>query len=145
MKILIIHGPNLPFLGKITAQTGTRWTLDKIDTNLRRQARQAGQELKIYQLYSEEKISKAVARSRKEIAGILIAPGALALNCPVLVELLTILRLPVVEVHLNEMPQAAAVFEQSQLRSVAQARILAAGWSAYQQGWQALLQLILKS
>lgn len=145
MKILVIHGPNLPFLGKVGAQTGQRWTLDKIDTHLRRQARKDQIELKIQQLYSEEKIIKAIARSRREIAGLLIAPGALALNCPVLRELLSILNIPTVEVHLVEMPQSATVFQDSWLKSVAVKRILASGWEAYCQGLQELRHYLAKS
>lgn len=142
MKILVIHGPNLPFIGKISATTGTRLTLDKIDTKLRRLAREKNFELKIYQLYSEEKIVKTIARARQEIAGILIAPGALALNCPVLVELLAILGLPLVEVHLSEMPHATEVFQQSQLKLIAKERVLAAGGDAYEKGVKALLSLL---
>ncbi len=145
MKILVIHGPNLPFIGKISATTGTRLTLDKIDTNLRRLAREKNIELKILQLYSEEKIVKAVARTRQDTDGILIAPGAQALNCPVLAELLAILGLPVVEVHLSEMPQAAEVFKQSQLQLIAKDRVLAPGWDAYEKGFQALLSLLKHS
>ncbi len=142
MKILIIHGPNLPFLGKIPVTTGTRLTLDKINTNLRRQARELGVELKIYQLYSEEKIIKTVARSRHEINGIVLAPGALAHNCPVLVELITILKIPFVEVHLSEMPDSTVAYEQSQLQKLALKKIIAPGWEAYRQGLLALIQFL---
>lgn len=142
MKILIIHGPNLPFLGKISVETGTRLTLDKINTNLRRQARELGAELKIHQLYSEEKIIKTVARSRREIEGILLAPGALARNCPVLIELLSVLKIPFVEIHLSEMPDSAVAYEQSQLQKLALKRIIAPGWEAYQQGLLALIQFL---
>ena len=136
MKILIIHGPNLPFLGKISAVTGSRLTLDKVNTSLRRMAQESGIELKIFQFYSEEKILKAVARNRSDIAGLLISPGALAVNCHALRELLSILRIKTVEIHLTEMPDAQASFGQSVLRDIAAERFLEPGLTAYQKGLQ---------
>lgn len=142
MKLLIIHGPNFPFLGKVSATTGTRLTLDKVNTFLRKEARKNNIELKIYQLYSEEKIVKAIARSRKEIQGILISPGALALCCPALVELLEILKIPTVEIHLAEMPNASEVYQKSNLKNVVQERVIALGLEAYRQGFEALVKLV---
>ncbi|MFH1214404.1 MAG: type II 3-dehydroquinate dehydratase [Candidatus Neomarinimicrobiota bacterium] len=143
MKILVIHGPNLPFLGKLSAVTGTRLTLDKVNTALRRMAREAGVELKILQLYSEENMLKAVARNRGDISGLLISPGALALNCQALQELLAIFKMPVAEVHLAEMPLSGESFARSALREIASKRILAPGLSAYQQGLNYLIGTII--
>jgi 3-dehydroquinate dehydratase len=139
MKILVIHGPNLPFLGKISITNGTRLTLDKIDTALRRQARIKNVELKILQLYSEEKILKAVARNRTEINGLLISPGALARSCFALREMLGILKIKTVEVHLAEMPDAILSYEQSVLREIAAKRFLETGLTAYHMGLQYLI------
>lgn len=140
MKILIIHGPNLPFLGKISAANGTRLTLDKVNTALRRTARAANIELKILQLYSEENILKAVARNRSDIAGLLISPGALALNCPALRELLAILKIRTVEIHLKEMPGSKESFDQSLLREISEKRFLESGLTAFQNGLQYLIE-----
>jgi len=139
MKILIIHGPNLPFLGKISAANGTRLTLDKINTALRRTARTANVELKILQLYSEENMLKAVARNRFDIAGLLISPGAFARNCQALRELLAILKIRTVEVHLKEMPGSQDCFNESLLREMSEQRFLESGLTAYQKGLQYLI------
>ena len=135
MKILIIHGPNLPFLGKISAGTGSRLTLDKVNTSLRRMAQESGIELKIFQFYSEEKILKAVARNRSDIAGLLISPGALAVNCHTPRTAFHSENQDV-EVHLSEMPDAKASFGQSALRDIAAERFLEPGLTAYQKGLQ---------
>lgn len=140
MKILVIHGPNLPFLGKISATNGSRLTLDKVNTSLRRMARTANVELKILQLYSEEKILKAVARNRSEIAGLLISPGALALTCYALKELLEILKIKTVEIYLTEMPGSDKCFTGSVLQKVTAGRFLEPGLNAYQKGLQYLIK-----
>lgn len=144
MKILVVHGPNLPYLGKLSAGTGTRLTLDKVNTALRRLARKSGFELKIFQLYSEEKILKTVARNRSDIDGLLISPGALALNCQALRELLAILKIKTVEVHLAEMPGSEESFTRSVLQEIAGARFLKPGLIAYQKGLQHFIKMDAK-
>jgi len=142
MKILVIHGPNLPFLGKISSATGTRLTLDKINTLLRRQAREMQIELKIYQHYSEESIIKTVARQRQAVSGLLLAPGALARSCHVLQELLTIIQLPLAEIHLSEYPTAQEHYDQSVLRKCAAVRVLAPGFEAYREALRKLFEIL---
>ncbi|MDD5541516.1 MAG: type II 3-dehydroquinate dehydratase [Candidatus Neomarinimicrobiota bacterium] len=144
MKILVVHGPNLPYLGKLSAGTGTRLTLDKVNTALRRLARKSGFELKIFQLYSEEKILKAIARNRSDIDGLLISPGALALNCQALRELLAILKIKTVEVHLTEMPGSEESFARSVLQEIAEERFLEPGLTAYQKGLQYFIKMNAK-
>jgi len=139
MKILVIHGPNMPLLGKLSATTGTRLTLDRINRALRKTANELGVELKIYQFYDEKRIIKTISRSRNEISGILINPGPLSRTAFSLRELLTILKIPTAEVHLAEFPFTAENFAQSVLKDVVQARFLKTGVEPYLLGLKALL------
>ncbi|MCG2715022.1 MAG: type II 3-dehydroquinate dehydratase [Candidatus Marinimicrobia bacterium] len=139
MKILVIHSPNMPLLGKVSATTGTRLTLDKINRTLRKKAVDLGVELKIYQFYDEKRIIKTISRSRNEISGILINPGPLSRTAFSLRELLTILKIPTVEVCLAEYPFAGENFAQSALKDVVQARFLETGAEPYLLGLNALL------
>lgn len=140
MKILVIHGPNLPLLGKVSVKTGTRLTQDKLNKTLRREAQIAGVELKIYQLCDEARILKTISRNRNQVSGVLICPGALARSAISLRELLGIVELPVVEVCLEEFPFSAETFEQSVLKDVVMARFLGSGAGPYLMGLNALLK-----
>jgi len=134
MKILVIHGPNMPLLGKVSANTGTRLTIDKINRSLRKAATELNIDLKILQFYDEEHIMKTISRSRKEIAGILINPGPLSRTAYGIRELLAILRIPTAEVHLSEFPFSKENFDQSVLADVVKFRYRLLGTEPYLKG-----------
>lgn len=78
MKILVLHGPNLNLIGSISAQTGERITLDKINTALRRHIRSLEVELKITQTHKVFQAINFIQRNRTWADGIIIAPMAWA-------------------------------------------------------------------
>lgn len=140
MKLLVIHGPNLPLLGKVSVKTGMRLTLDKLNKTLRREAQIAGVELKIYQLWDEARILKTISRNHNQVSGVLICPGALSRSATSLWELLGIVKIPVVEVCLEEFPFSAETFEQSVLKDVVMARFMGSGVEPYLMGLNELLK-----
>ncbi len=143
MQLLILHGPNMPLTGKVGAHTNqSRLTLDKLNKALRTAAEELGVELKIYQFYDESRMVKTISRKRQEIQGLLINPGALARSCYTLVELITILQIPLVEVHLKEFPQSQDSYNYSTLAGVAKDRILDTGTAAYLKGLKSLIKII---
>lgn len=132
----------MPLMGKVSAQTGTRLTLDKINTNLRKKARELTIELKIIQLSDEAKMVKAISRSRNDVNGVLINPGALACGCFALRELLAIVKIPTVEIHVAEFPYAQESFDLSAIKDAVQARFLRPGGELYATGLDALIRTI---
>ncbi|MCK4716709.1 MAG: type II 3-dehydroquinate dehydratase [Candidatus Marinimicrobia bacterium] len=134
MKILVIHGPNMPLLGKISANTKTRLTIDKINRALRKTASELNIDLKILQFYDEEHMMKTISRSRKELAGILINPGPLARTAYGIRELLEILKIPAAEIQLSEFPFSKENFDQSVLKDVVKFRYCQSGMEAYLKG-----------
>ena len=134
MKIMLIHGPNLPLMGKISVTTGTRLTLDKINKALRKRAVELNLELKIFQLYSEEDILKTICRRRDEISGVIIAPGALSRTAYGLRELLAILGIPTIEVYVKEFPFSEENFTLSVLKDIVKNRFLGNGVEPYLSG-----------
>ena len=143
MKILVIHGPNIPLLGKISSTTGTRLTLDKVNKALRNKAKELNIELKIFQFYDEARIVKTVSRNRNEIAGLLINPCALVNTCYSLRELLSIIKIPTVEIHLSEFPFAKESFDNSVLKDIVLDRLIEPGTEAYVKGLDILYNKIL--
>ena len=76
MNILVLHGPNLNLLGTISAQTGDRITLDKINTALRRHIRKSEIELKIIQTHKVFHAINFIQRNRNWADGLIFAPMA---------------------------------------------------------------------
>ena len=134
MKILVIHGPNMPLIGRISADTGNRLTLDKIDKALRKEANSLNVELKIYQFYDEAHIIKAVRANRNSCDGLLINPGPLALTCHSLKELLSIVQMPAVEICVKDLPFSNESFSKSVLKEIVASRVYDFGKEVYAKG-----------
>lgn len=132
----------MPLLGKISANTKTRLTIDKINRALRKTASELNIDLKILQFYDEEHIMKTISRSRKELAGILINPGPLARTAYGIRELLAILKIPTAEVHLNEFPFSKENFDQSVLADVVNFRYCQPGMEPYLKGLKDLVKYL---
>lgn len=99
-QILVIEGPNLNLMGWLSRLEGTRLTLDKLNREMRRTARESDVELKIYQTQSEAEASKILQRQRKKANGVLLIPGIWAETGHLLRETLAITQLPLAVFHL---------------------------------------------
>lgn len=139
----MIHGPNIPLLGKVSVSTDSRLTLDKINTALRRKAIELEINLKIHQFYDEARIVKTVSRNRNKVNGLLVSLGTFSNGCYSLRELLKIIKIPTVEIYLKEFPLSTESFSNSLLKDVTLDRIIAPGKEAYLKGINILYKNIL--
>jgi len=74
MNIIILHGPNLNLIGKISAKQSEKITLDKINTGLRRHVRDSEITLKIFQTHKVYQAINFIQRNRNWANGLLFAP-----------------------------------------------------------------------
>ena len=75
-KVLIIHGPNMNFIGLQSAKDGSRITIDKIDRALLKKAKSLEVKLKIIRTHDESKAVTFIQRNRKVALGIVISPSS---------------------------------------------------------------------
>ena len=101
MNILVLHGPNMNLIGVRASSIGENVTLDKINTALRREARQKKVTLKILQTDDMSKAMTFIKRKRKWADGCLISPGAWARNGFDLLDTIQLCQIPTVEVHFS--------------------------------------------
>jgi|TARA_B100000035_G_scaffold35511_1_gene26830 3-dehydroquinate dehydratase-2 len=101
MNILVLHGPNMNLIGVRASSIGENITLDKINTALRREARQKKVTLKILQTDDMSKAMIFIKQKRKWADGCLIAPGAWARNGFDLLDTIQLCQIPTVEVHFS--------------------------------------------
>ncbi|MFQ6673174.1 MAG: type II 3-dehydroquinate dehydratase [Fidelibacterota bacterium] len=101
MNILVLHGPNMNLVGLRSAHTGGRVTLDRINTLLKRKAKELNLSLKIFQTHYAGKAITFLQRNRHWSQGILMSPGPWAKSQYDILDTLKLFRVPVVEVHFS--------------------------------------------
>ena len=94
-KILILYGPNLNLLGRLNKN---QTSLDKLNKQIRKKAKDFGLELIIFQSNEEGWATTQLQRQRKKIKGIILFPGPWKNSGHVLLDALEILKIPYVTV-----------------------------------------------
>jgi len=112
LKIFIIHGPNLNLLGTRDPEQYGTLTLDKVNTEIRKKARELDLETRIIQTNHEGRIIDLLHRRRKWADGFIINPGAFTHYSYAIRDAIDAIHPPVVEVHLSN------IYERETFRSV---------------------------
>ena len=138
MKVLVLHGINLNMFGKRDpAQYGTI-TLLEIDARLQALAKELGTDLECFQTNSEaamcERIHKAVA---DKTDAVLINAGAWTHYSYGIRDALSILKVPVVEVHMSNIHAREPFRHHSVIADVAKGQICGFGVDSYLLGLRA--------
>jgi len=130
LKILIINGPNLNFLGRRNIHIYGHMTLKEINSQLKKQAKEMGIEIEFFQSNHEGKI---IDRLQKidEFDGVIINPGALAHYSYSLRDALEPLPIPVIEVHISNIFAREDFRCRSVTAPVCQGFLSGFGWQAY--------------
>jgi 3-dehydroquinate dehydratase-2 len=131
MKILIINGPNLNFLGKRDKKIYGDKTLSEINKILQTEAESLGVEILTFQSNSEGKLIDYIQKQSNQCDGIIINPGALTHYGLSLREALVDSELPVVEVHLSNIYAREEWRARSVIAPIVKGQISGFGWRGY--------------
>ena len=74
MRILVLHGPNLNLVGKLSSKEGSTITLGKINSELKKKAKQLECELKILQTHKSFQAINFIQRNRNWADGLIFTP-----------------------------------------------------------------------
>lgn len=99
VKILVINGPNLNFLGKRNPEYYGSETLSQINTYI--QDRFKNDDIEFFQSNHEGSIIDTLQSISDEIGGVVINPGAFAHYSYAIHDALEVCPVPVIEVHLS--------------------------------------------
>ncbi len=111
-RIFIIHGPNLNLLGSRDPEQYGTLTLDKLNTAIRKKARDLGLETRIIQTNHEGRIIDLLHRRRTWADGFIINPGAFTHYSYAIRDAIDAIQPPVVEAHLSN------IYEREDFRAV---------------------------
>ena len=139
MKIAVIHGPNLRLLGQREPDVYGTSTLDEIDADLGRVAKELGVELETFQSNHEGELLDYLEEVLPQVQGILINPAGLTHTSVSLRDGLAGTGLPVVEIHLSNPPAREPFRHRSFVAPVAVGTVAGFGKNSYLFGLRGLV------
>ena len=144
MRVLVLHGPNLNWLGRREPEIYGPGTLDELDRLLLELAGELGIELKIFQSNSEGALIDQIYEASQWADGILINPGAYTHYSYALRDALAGVNLPAVEVHMSNVHQREDFRRQSVIAPIVTGQIMGFGSDSYLLGLRALQGILVK-
>ena len=101
MKILILHGPNLNLIGKISAKNKETVTLDKINKSMKKSCRGKDIELKIFQTHKIFQAINFLQRNRNYSNKLIFTPMSWSLYEHSLLETIKICNYDLLQIAFN--------------------------------------------
>jgi 3-dehydroquinate dehydratase II len=144
-KILVIHGPNLNLLGaRETSIYGTT-TLDEINCDLEKTAKEYNVSLSFFQSNHEGDIVDIIGKASKDgFAAIVINPAAYTHTSVAIRDALSAISIPAVEVHLSNIYKREEFRHQSLIAPACVGQVSGFGVQSYVLGLLAAVDLIQK-
>lgn len=145
MKILIVNGPNLNFLGirekDIYGSSDYSVLLDKIE----KRANELGIEAEVFQSNSEGEIIDALQRAyMEEVDGIIINPAAYTHYSYAIRDALASLTVPKIEVHISNIYRREDFRHTSVTAPVCDGQISGLGFDGYLLAMEAVVNICKK-
>jgi 3-dehydroquinate dehydratase-2 len=141
-KVLIIHGPNLNMLGKREPDIYGHQTLDEINAKLKAQASRLGLNIETFQSNHEGEIVDKIQQTDGAFDGVLINPAAYTHTSIAIRDALTMLNIPVVEIHLSNIYKRESFRSKSLISDVVTAQISGFGAEGYMLALEGLAQIL---
>jgi 3-dehydroquinate dehydratase-2 len=141
-KILVIHGPNLNMLGTREPNIYGHQTLEEIDTALQAQAERLGLHIEAFQSNHEGDIVDKIQQAQDSFHGIIINPAAYTHTSIAIRDALSLLNIPVIEVHLSNIYKRESFRRTSMISAVVTAQISGFGSQGYLLALEGLAQVI---
>ncbi len=142
--VLILNGPNLNLLGTREPATYGRASLADIEKACRAHAATLGLTVDFRQSNSEGTLVDWIQESAGKHQGILINPAAYSHTSVAILDALSAVDLPVVEVHLSNIHKREAFRHHSYVSRVAWGVICGFGADSYRLGLTALATLLVE-
>ena len=140
LKILLIQGANMAYLGKREPEIYGTTTAAELDAMLLGQAKKGGFDLEIFYTHAESEAIGRIYRAAEEgVDGLLMNPAGFSYAGYALRDCLKSMKFPYVEVHISNIEKRGI---KSVTAEVARGVIAGFGVQSYSMGLDALVALI---
>lgn len=139
MKILVINGPNLNFLGIREPEHYGKETYEDLCRLIRDHAGKLGVEVEIFQSNYEGALVEAIQRAYGNADGIVINPAAYTHTSVAILDAVKAVGVPTVEVHISDLSQREAFRQVSYVRRACVATIAGHGFRGYLEAMDLLI------
>lgn len=143
-SILILNGPNLNLLGTRQREVYGNTTLDDISLTCKEHAKRVGFEIDFRQSNSEGEMVDWLHQAKDNQAGVIINAGAYTHTSIALMDAVSSIELPVVEVHLSNIHAREEFRQLSYVAKVALGQICGFGAVGYNLAIDALVDYLGK-
>lgn len=143
-RILVIHGPNLNFLGTREPETYGAATLADINETLQRTGDTWGVDVDTFQSNHEGMIVEAIQAITSSHEGLIINPAAYTHTSVAIRDALLLLSIPIVEVHLSNVHKREPFRQKSMISDVSTGQIVGLGSMGYLLALEFLVKTIRK-
>lgn len=145
IKILILHGPNLNLLGSREQHVYGVVTLNAINDDLEKLAKDEGIILTIHQSNAEGELVDWIQKAAGVFDALIINPGAFTHTSIALRDAILAVGIPTVEVHLSNIYRREEFRQHSYIAGVAIGQISGFGPESYLLGLRAALAHVKRS
>jgi 3-dehydroquinate dehydratase-2 len=130
-NVLVIHGPNLNMLGTREPDIYGHQTLEEINAALTTQANRLGLHIETFQSNHEGDMVDKIQQAHDSFHGIIINPAAYTHTSIAIRDALSLLNIPVVEIHLSNIYKRESFRRTSMISAVVTAQISGLGSHGY--------------
>lgn len=141
-KILVIHGPNLHLLGQREVDVYGSVTIDSINKDLEKLAKENKVSLEIMQSNHEGEIVDKIGSAKGKFGAILINPAAYTHTSVAIRDAISAVNIPTVEVHLSNIYAREEFRHTSLIAPVAEGQVSGFGKESYILGLKAAIGLL---
>jgi 3-dehydroquinate dehydratase-2 len=142
VKILVVHGPNMNLLGRREPQIYGTMTLDQINTELDKLAKELNVDLIKLQTNHEGVIVDTFQSHIDDVDGAIVNAAGLSFHSVPIHDVIKAMPFPVIEVHMSNLGTRDAIHQGSILTPAVRGTIMGLGWHSYTAALRGVVEII---